>query len=105
MSKIHPSFFFVPRENLYTGEETPLDLLLTNISLNADIQNYINGFLGEEPQHLTVYANNSDAYLICHDEKNHEYTIPIDEDEKHCFGQEFGDDFVVYGEDFTDMVV
>ena len=77
MSKIHPSFFFDPRENLYTGEETPLDLLLTNISLNTDIQNYINGFLGEEPQHLTVYANNSDAYLICHDEKTTNTQSPL----------------------------
>tara|TARA_B100001094_G_C18156855_1_gene786955 strand:- start:879 stop:1172 length:294 start_codon:yes stop_codon:yes gene_type:complete len=95
MSKIRPCFFFDPIKNLYTGEDTPLDLLLSGIPLSTDIQIHINEFLGEEPQVPTASMNNSDAYLICHDKINNEYVIPIDEDEKHCFEQEFEDDFVV----------
>ena len=101
MSKLQPCFFFAPREELYTGEETPLDLLLNGISLSSDIQNHINGFLDEEPEHPYMWEG-PDAYLIYHDDLNNEQRFLIDEDEKHCFEHEIEGDFVVDGEVFTD---
>lgn len=100
MSKIQPCFFFEAKEELYTGEETALDLLLTSISLNNDIQNHINGFLGEEPEHPYMWGAEPEAYLICHDDKNNKYVYPIDEEEKHCFEYEIEDDFVIDDEIF-----
>ena len=100
MTKIQPCFFFTPRENLYTGEETPLDLLINGISLSNDIQNHINKFLGGEPEHPYLCENYPETYLICHDELNNEYVFPIDEDEKHCFEYEIEGDFVVDDEVF-----
>jgi hypothetical protein len=101
MSKIKPCFFFAPREELYTGEETPLDLLLNGISLSSDIQNHINGFLDEEPEHPYMWEGH-DAYLIYRDDLNNEQRFLIDEDEKHCFEHEIEGDFIVNGEVFTD---
>jgi len=95
MSKIQPSFFFEVKEDLYTGEETALDLLLTSVSLSNDIQNHINGFLGEEPEHPYLCVNDPEAYLICHDKLNNKYVYPIEKDEKHCFEYEIEDDFVI----------
>ena len=103
MTKIQPCFFFIPREKLYTGEETPLDLLLNRISLSNDIQNHINKFLGEELEHPYMWEDNSDTYLICHDNLNNKYAFPIDADEKHCFEYEIEDDFVVDDEVFEDV--
>ena len=101
MSKLQPCFFFAPREELYTGEETPLDLLLNGISLSSDIQNHINGFLDEEPDHPHLWEG-PDAYLIYHDDLNNEQRFLIDEDEKHCFEHEIEGDFIVNGGVFTD---
>ena len=92
MTKIQHSFFFEVRDNLYTGEETSLDLLLNNKSLNNDIYNYINEFLGEVE--LTS-GNYNQSYLICYDNQNHKYAYPIDEEERHCFEYECSDDFVI----------
>ena len=91
MSKIQPSFFFEVRDNLYTGEESSLHLLLNRKSLNNDIYNYINEFLGEI-EIPSLFDNNS--YLILYDDLNNRYRYPIDEDEKHCFEYEWDDDFI-----------
>jgi len=88
-------FFFEPKEQLYTGEEMPLDLLLNDISLSNDILNHINGFLEKEPDNSYLCGNDPETYLICHDDLNNEYVFPIDDDEKRYFENEFIDDFVV----------
>ena len=93
MTKIQLSFFFQAREDLYTGEETPLDLLLNCKSLNKDIYGHINGFLGEKIE--LSCGNDNQSYLICYDDQNHKYAYPIDEEERHCFEYEWGDDFVI----------
>ena len=93
MNKIQPSFFFEAREELYTGEETPLDLLLNCNSLNKDIYDHINGFLGEKIE-VPCFSDNH-SYLICYDDVNNKYTYPIDEEERHCFEYECSDDFVI----------
>ena len=105
MTKLQPCFFFEPREELYTGEETPLDLLLNGISLSIDIQNHINGFLGEEPEHPYQCDDDPETYLLCHDDLNNEYSFPIDADEKHWFEEELVDDFVVDEEIFNDCIL
>ena len=92
MTKIQPSFFFEVRDNFYTGEETSLDLLLNNKSINNDIYNYINEFLGGL-EFTCEYSNNS--YLILYDYLNNKYGYPIDVDEKHCFEAEWDDDFII----------
>ena len=92
MTKIHASFFFEAKEELYTGEESSLHLLLNCNSINNDIYNYINDFLGEI-EIPSVFDNN--CYLICYDNLNREYCYPIDEDEKHCFEDEWDDDFII----------
>ena len=102
MTNLRPCFFFEVKEELYTGEETALDLLLTGISLDNNIQNHINGFLGEEPEDPYLCGNDPEVYLICHDDLNNKYVYPIDEDEKHCFEYEIEDDFVVDDEVFID---
>jgi hypothetical protein len=98
MTKIQPSFFYEPKENLLTGEETPLDLLLllngTGIVLNDEIQNHINGFL-EEPLEEPYMGYEEVSYLQCHDDMLNPYVYPIEPDEKHCFVQEYDDDFVI----------
>ena len=73
MSKIIPCFFFEPKEELYTGEETPLELLLNGASLNNEIQAHINGFLEEELEHPCLDGNDTESYLVCHDDLNNEY--------------------------------
>ena len=93
MNKIQPSCFFEAREELYTGEETPLDLLLNCNSLNKDIYDHINGFLGEKIE--VPCFNDNHSYLICYDDVNNKYTYPIDEEERHCFEYEWCDDFVI----------
>tara|TARA_B000000557_G_C20449145_1_gene306416 strand:- start:134 stop:451 length:318 start_codon:yes stop_codon:yes gene_type:complete len=95
MTKIQHSFFFEPREELYTGEETALDLLLNRFTLSNDIQNHINGFLGKEPEHPYICGEELASYIVCHDDLNNEYAFPIEADEKHCFEQEIEGDFVV----------
>lgn len=102
MSKFQPCFFFTPIEQLYTGEETPLDLLLNGISLSNDIQNHITGFLGEELEHPYIGGYEPEVYLTCHDDLNNEYVFPIDEDEKHCFEDEIEGDFVLDDTVFKD---
>ena len=94
MTKIQPSFFYEPKENLLTGEETPLDLLLNGIVLSDDIQNHINGFL-EEPPEEPYMGYEEVSYLQCHDNLLNCYVYPIEHDEKHCFEQELDDDFVI----------
>lgn len=93
-SKIQPCFFFEPREKLFTGEETALGLLLNGISLNSDIQDHINGFIGEEPEKPYLWQEDN-AYVFCHDSLHNKYAFPIDKDEVHYFDTEFEDDFVV----------
>lgn len=105
MTKLQPCFFFEPKEELYTGEETPLDLLLNGISLSDDIQSHINGFLDEESEHPYLCGNDPEAYLLCHDDLNNEYVFPIDNDEKHCFEDEIEGDFVVDEQIFTDFIL
>lgn len=95
MTKIQHSFFFEPREELYTGEETVLDLLLNRFTLSNDIQNHINGFIGEEPEHPYICGEELASYIVCHDDLNNEFVFPIEADEKHCFEQEIEGDFVV----------
>jgi hypothetical protein len=92
MTKIQPSFFFETREELYTGEESSLQLLLNRKSLNNDIYNHINSFLGE-----IKLSNVSDknSYLICYDNFNREFCYPIDEDEKQCFEEPWEEDFII----------
>ena len=70
-----------------------------------DIQNHINGFLEEEPEHPYLCGNEPEAYLLCHDDLNNEYVFPIDADEKHCFDAEFTDDFVVDEQIFNDSIL
>ena len=105
MSKIIPCFFFEPKEELYTGEETPLELLLNGASLNIDIHAHINGFLEEELEHPCLDGNDTESYLVCHDDLNNEYVYPIDADEKHCFEHEFIGDFVVNEQIFNDSIL
>ena len=105
MSKLQHCFFFEPKEELYTGDETPLDLLLNGISLSTDIQTHINGFLDEEPEYPYLCGDDPEAYLVCHDDLNNEYVYPIDVDEKHCFENEFIDDFVLDERVFIDCIL
>lgn len=91
-TKIQPSFFYEPKENLLTGEETPLDLLLNGFVLSNDIQDLINGFIGEEPEHPYM-GYEGVSYLDCHDDLLNIYHFPIEEDEKHCYELELDDDF------------
>lgn len=105
MTKFQPAFFFAPKEGLYTGEETPLDLLLNGTPLSHDIQNHINGFLGEELEHPYLCDDDPETYLVCHDDLNNEYSFPIHADEKHCFEEELVDDFVVDEEIFNDCIL
>lgn len=93
-SKIQHCFFFKPREELFTGEETALDLLLNGISLSNDVQNHINEFIGEEPEHPYMWEED-DAYVFYHDNLHNKYIFPIDKDEQYYFEMEFEDDFVV----------
>ena len=92
MTKIQPSFFFEAREDLYTGEESSLHLLLNRKGLNYDVYNHINSFLGG-----IELSNVSDknSYLICYDNFNREFCYPIDEDEKHCFEEQWDEDFII----------
>jgi hypothetical protein len=92
-TKIQHCFFFEPREELYTGEETPLDLLLNGISLSSDIHNHINGFLEEEPEH--PYMCGEESYIYFHDTLYNKYSFPVEQDEKHCFDTVFDDDFAI----------
>tara|TARA_B110001450_G_scaffold245912_1_gene259459 strand:- start:9 stop:371 length:363 start_codon:yes stop_codon:yes gene_type:complete len=100
-TKIQPSFFYEPKENLLTGEETPLDLLLNGFILSNDVQDIINGFLDEEPEHPYM-GHDGLSYLDCHDDLLNRYVFPIEDDEKHCYQQEFADDFVIDEIDFYD---
>tara|TARA_Y100000389_G_C17467688_1_gene527127 strand:- start:1951 stop:2274 length:324 start_codon:yes stop_codon:yes gene_type:complete len=100
ISKIKPCFFFEPRQGLYTGEETPLDLLLNGITLCSDIQNHIKGFLDEETEHPYMWEE-PESYLIYHDDLNNKQRFLIDEEEKRFFEYEIEDDFAVDEEVFT----
>ena len=93
-SRILHCLFLEPREKLFTGEQTALHMLLNGISLSNDVQNHINGFIGEEPEHPYM-CEEDDAYVFIHDDLNNEYVFPIDKDEKSYFEVEFEDDFVV----------
>ena len=104
MSKFRPCFFFEPREELYTGEETPLDLLLDGITLSSDIHKHINGFLDEPLEHPYLWEG-PESYLIYHDYLNNERRFLIDEDEKRFFEYEIDGDFVVDEEIFTDYTL
>jgi len=93
--KIQPSFFYEAKENLLTGEETIFDLLLNHFVLSEDIQNHINGFLEELPEHPYMMYEEDVSYLDCRDNLLNHYVFQIESDEKHCFEQEFDDDFVI----------
>lgn len=101
-TKFMHSFFFEPREELYTGEETPLDLLLNGIPLNSDIQNHINGFIGEELVHHHLF-DVEDSYIFYHDELSNKHAFLIDAYERHCFETEIEGDFVVDDEILRDF--
>jgi hypothetical protein len=105
MTKLQPAFFFEPKGELYTGEETALDLLLNGISLSTDIQNHINGFLEEEPEHPYICGEELASYIVCHDDLNNEYAFPIEPDEKDYFEHEIEDDFVVDPQIFNDCIL
>ena len=90
MTKLQPAFFFEPKETR-TGEETALDLLLNGISLSTDIENHINGFLEEEPEHPYICGEELASYIVCHDDLNNEYAFPIEPDEKDYFEHEIED--------------
>jgi hypothetical protein len=89
--KIQASFFFDPKDNLLTGEETAIDLLFNGIRLCDDIKDHINGFLEELPE----LPEENASYLYCHDSLLNQYVVPIEDDEKDYFEQEFDDDFVI----------
>lgn len=95
VTKIHPSYFFEARPELLTGEETPLDMLLGSNVLNYDIQQHIQSFLEDEPEHPYLCNPLPEAYLSVFDSLNNESFYPIESDEKHCFETIFEDDFVV----------
>lgn len=97
---LQPSFFFEVRNGLLTGNETELDFLLHGI-LNHDIQDIINGFIGDdEPEYPYIWHNYSDSYIFYYDYLSNKYSLPVEDEEKHCFEQLYDDDFSI--DDQTD---
>jgi hypothetical protein len=92
---LQPSFFFDVRNGLLTGNETELDFLLRGI-LSHDIQDIVNEFIGDdEPKHPYKWQNYSDSYIYYYDHLSDKYSLPVEDEEKHCFRQLYEDDFTL----------
>lgn len=89
MTTIQPSCFLEIRKGLLTGNETVLDMLLGGL-MSDDIQQQIYEFIGEEPEYDCIYGTNTRDYIYFH-----EFSLPVDPDEKHCFDMVFDDDFAL----------
>lgn len=90
---LQPSFFFDVKDGLLTGNETELDFLLRGI-LSHDIQDIINGFIGDdEPEYPYIWRDYSDSYIFYYDNLSNKCLLPVEDEEKHCFEQQYDDDF------------
>ena len=89
------SFYLETKDGLLTGNETELDFLLHGI-LNHDIQDIINGFIGDdEPEYPYIWRDYSDSYIFYYDNLSNKYSLPVEDEEKHCFEQLYDDDFSI----------
>ena len=94
------SFYLETKDGLLTGNETELDFLLRGI-LSHDIQDIINGFIGDdEPEYPYIWRDYSDSYIFYYDNLSNKYSLPVEDEEKHCFEQLYDDDFSI--DDQTD---
>tara|TARA_Y100000768_G_scaffold388920_1_gene388715 strand:+ start:2250 stop:2570 length:321 start_codon:yes stop_codon:yes gene_type:complete len=92
---IQPFFFFDVKNGLLTGNETELDFLLNGI-LSHDIQDIINGFIGDdEPEYPYIWREYSDSYIYYYDYLSNKYSLPVEDEEKYCFEQQYDDDFSI----------
>lgn len=89
------SFYLETKDGLLTGNETELDFLLRGI-LSHDIQDIINGFIGDdEPEYPYIWRDYSDSYIFYYDTLCNKFILPVDDDEKHCFNRHFDNDFAL----------
>ena len=87
------SFFFDARNGLLTGNETELDFLSHGI-LSDDIQHIINGFIGDDkPEYPYIWQDYTDSYIYYYDYLSNKYSLPVEDEEKYCFEQQYDDDF------------
>ncbi len=90
--------YIEPKQELLTGDETSLDVLLGSI-IGYDIQNKILEFLdrSDEFQH----EGNHTSYIEFHDELLNVHVFPVEDEELSCFqNRDIYDDDFILGEEF-----
>lgn len=93
---IRPQCYVEPNQELLTGEETSLDMLLRG-KLDHDIQGKILEFLGYEPDFPDEEEHVQFSYIEFYDELMNKDAFPVYAEEVHCFQKDgfYDDDFVI----------
>ena len=93
---IRQQCYVEPNQELITGEETSLDMLLRG-KLDHDIQGKILEFLGYEPDFPDEEEHVQFSYIEFYDELMNKDAFPVYAEEVHCFQKDgfYDDDFVI----------
>lgn len=93
---IRPQCYVEPKQELFTGEETSLDVLLRG-KLGHDIQGKILQFLEHEPDFPDEEEHIQFSYIEFYDDLMNKDALPVYAEEAHCFQEPgfYDDDFVI----------